>query len=266
MVRNLRDYLVQGTSAVLTGGPKMGKTTLLKQTAEALSAGPAPVWADLSNGPPADSKWPLPKEPDPFILLLDGCEGLLPNPIPFLRTIQERSRKWGKRLRGAVWCGGVSWGEWAMAHRSSFDRPLRYYPLVVLPPKEARPFLRQHLPKETTSSEIEGFLEAAGGHPYLLSNLLRPLEGDTDAFFSGLWDAAGSPDERAVLTQLIENGSWILLADLKTVSGGKIPKRVLDRLAILGLITRTLVDGSAAAKAVSPLLGEWAARTRLIFR
>ena len=266
MVRNLRDSLIHGVSAVVAGGPRMGKTTLLKQTAEALAGGPTPLFLDLSSGPPPDLTSRFPEGSDPVILLLDGCETLLPDPTPFLDSLLSASRPWGKRLRSIVWCGGVSWGEWATAHRSSFGSHYRYYPLGVLPPREARAFLRHAMAEAATASEIERRLDIAGGHPYLLSGMLRPGNGECDAFFSELWSAAASPDERAVLSQLIGNGSWVLLGDLKNESGGKPPKKLLDRLAILGLITRTLVDGSAAAKAVSPLLGAWAARTRNVQR
>ena len=60
--------------------------------------------------------------------------------------------------------------------------------------------------------------------------------------------------------QLIEAGSRVLLQDLKGETGKRVSKAVLDRLAIIGLINRTLVDGAAVATTVSPLLGDWGRR------
>ena len=264
MVRNLRDHLIKGTSAVVTGGPGMGKTTLLKQTAQALAHGTTLVSIDLLRDKPGDPARRIPDGLDSVILLLDGCEILLPDPVPFLNQIIQAPPQSDKKIRSIVWAGRVPWGEWAMAHRSEFSCPIRFYPLLVLPPREARAFLKDHLPKEVSSSELERYLEMSGGHPYLLSRMVEQGDVECDSFLGELWKAADSPIEYAAMTQLIEAGSWVLLDDLKNEAGGKLPKKVLDRLATLGLIIRTLVDGSAMAKAVSPLLGDSVRRAQRI--
>ena len=256
VVRNLRDHLVDGTSAILYGGPGMGKTTMLQQTAAVLFKEAAPVLVDLHTDKPGDPARRMPGGRDPVVLLLDGCEVLLPDPAVFLKRIVLGSVPSGRNIRGIVWAGGMAWGEWAMTHRSEFGGPVRLYPLVVLPPKESRPFLKSRLPEEMPSTEIERLLELAGGHPYLLSRVLGEADLECDAFFSELWKTAG-PKERDLLNELFEAGSWVSLEDLKIKSGGRFPKKVLDRLASLGLIIRTLVDGAAAVKIVSPLLGNW---------
>ena len=239
-------------------GPRMGKITFLKQIAAVLTEETAPVLIDLQTDKSVDLARRIPGGRDPVVLLLDGCEALLPDPVPFLNQIIKASAQSGQKVRSTVWAGTVPWGEWAMAHTSEFDCPMRNYPLVVIPPKEARPFLRHHLPKTTTSSELERLLELAGGHPYLLSRVIQMEDVECDSFFSDLWNAADSPSEHDVLEKLIEAGSWVYLGDLKTKTGGRFPKKVLDRLANLGLIIRTLVDGAAAVKTTSPLLDDWA--------
>lgn len=263
VVRNLLNHLIMGRSAIVVGGPKMGKTTFLQQAAEAAGLGVKPVFIDLLKTRQPLLEQRLTKEEGPITLLLDRCEILLPDPTPFLNHIHQTDRGLGGTGPGIAWAGNLQWGEWAMEHRSSFGGPIRYYPLIALPPKEARLFLKSHLSDEVPSSELERFVDISGGHPYLLSRMLKPQDGygSCDSFFETLWSAVESRDEQRVLVQLIEAGSWVLLQDLKNEAGGIPPKRVLDRLVVIGLIYRTLVDGSAAAKAVSPLLGNWARRS-----
>jgi hypothetical protein len=261
VVQNLLNHLLRGTSAVVAGGPKMGKTTLLHQASAGLSESLKTVYIDLSRDRPDDPARSIPGGPDSVILLLDGCEALLPDPMPFVNNIARMFTPSEKNRRAVVWAGGVLWGEWAMAHRSDFGRPIRFYPLVLLPPKEARPFLKDSLLKEPTPAELKRLLERAGGHPYLLSRVLEKDGGRDDAFFSTLWRAAESPMERFLLTELVRAGSWVRLEELKDAVGARPPKKVLDHLATLGVINRTLIEGAAAVKIVSPIFGEWVRRT-----
>lgn len=231
-----------------------------------MADGMTPVSIDLLKNQSGDLAQRIPKGRDPVILLLDNCEALLPEPSPALNEIPHLCSQSGRNIPAVVWAGAVPWGEWAMANRSEFSGPIRYYPLIVLPPKEARPFLRDQLPKEVPSSEIERLLDIAGGHPYLLAQMLKQADVKCDSLFVELWEAAGSPAEHAVLIQLIQAEAWVPLVDLRNEDGEKLPKVILDRLAILGLINRTLVEGEAAAKAISPLLGEWAERMKVVSR
>ncbi len=260
-VRNLVHHLTMGRSAVVVGGPKMGKTTLLQQTAADVAVHALhPIVIDLMTDTGLDLERRIPEGPHHVILFLDGCERLLPDPSPVVRQIRQASEQLGPHLRAIVWAGGVAWGEWAMAHLPAFGCPIRYYPLIVLPPKEARPYLKQHWPA-LPPAELERARERSGGHPYLLSRMVERPRGDNDAFFAELWSVADNPTEHHVLMQLIEKGSWVLLQELHSETGEKVSKTVLDRLAIAGLITRTLVDGAASAAIVSPLLADWVRRT-----
>jgi hypothetical protein len=261
MVKNLLAHLGKGSSAVVAGGPRMGKTTFLQQIAAEAGQTFHPVLIDLALEPHPDLERSIPTGGRPVIFLIDGCERLLPDPAPFLQQISQALRRQGAQPAGAVWAGDPCWGEWAMANREVFGCPIRYYPLIVLPPKEARPFLKRHWSEDVPSSELEWVVELSGGHPYLLSRMVEGPKRDFDTFFAELWNAAGSPAERDVITQLVAAQSWVLLQDLLHESGGSVPKSVLDRLAVTGLINRTLVDGAAAAAVVSPLLGDWVRRT-----
>lgn len=262
VVQNLLHHLLRGTSAVVVGGPKMGKTTLLLQAAAGLTQTVKSVSVDLSSGPPNDPGTFSLDDSGSVILLLDGCEGLLPEPAPFVKEIARMLTPSGKNNRAVVWAGGLAWGEWAMAHRSEFGRPFRFYPLVLLPPKEAYPVLNDSLLNEATPAKLGRLVERAGGHPFLLSRGVELEDGRYASFFSELWEAADRPFERFVLTQLIEAGTWVRLEDLMDAAGGRPPKKVLDRLTTLGIIDRTLVEGAAAVKIVSPLFCDWARRTK----
>ncbi len=264
VVGNLRKHLLQGRSAVVAGGPRMGKSTFLRQMAAALPPEAAVVSFDLSKKKPADFRERLPDGSDPVVVLMDCCESLLPHPNLFLDRIIPILTDLGNGLRGIVWAGSVAWGEWAMTHRDVFGASLRYYPLVVLPPKEARPVLKSRLRDSVTVSELEDLLEKTGGHPHLLAETAKRGNAELDAFFEQLWKAADRTEERAVLTRLIEAGQWVSLERLKDDGGKGPPKEVLDRLAILGLINRTIVDGAAAVRIVSPVLTEWVRRTHRV--
>lgn len=260
VVRNLRDHLLEGKSAIVWGGPKIGKTTFLEQMDEALSPGIIPVRIDLAKEGTSDPVQSIPDGRDPVILLLDNCESLLPDPSTCIGRLRGMTAEGRRPLRGIVWAGALPWGEWAMGHRSQFGSAMRYYPLIVLPPREAAVFLKQHLPEDIPSSEQKRILDLTGGHPYLLSRRVEQKEPDCSSFFDDLWKAADRPADHYVLMRLMEAGSWVFLENLRDDAGGKVPKETLDRLAISGLIVRTLVDGMAAARIVSPLIGEWVRR------
>ena len=261
LVQNLLGHLLKGTWSVVAGGPKIGKTTLLQQVAGNLLDGIRPVMVEPMKITTLDFKTTRMRPARPVILLIDGCEVLLPDPGGVVRRAHQRIQKMDGAVRAVVWAGGVAWGEWAIAHKQEFGHPIRYYPLVVLPPKEARPILLKNLPQGTPASEVERLLDLSGGHPYLLKRLVEGPEADCDSFFAELWKAAGSIHEQAVLQRLVSAGTWVSLEDLRDTTGRRPTKATLDRLAILGLIHRTLVAGAAAARIVSPLLVDWVRRS-----
>ncbi len=69
-----------------------------------------------------------------------------------------------------------------------------------------------------------------------------------------------SVSEQALVRHLISSDTWVRLEDLRVEGKEKVSKEVLDRMVNLGLIIRTLVDGQAAARIVSPLFSEWVRR------
>lgn len=256
--RNLATALHKGTWAVVFGGPGMGKTTLLGQAQDARAAEMGSIRIDLR----AVSARGLRLDPaagPPPLLLIDHCEALLPHPQGFIHQVAA----WhglgghGPSAPGVSWGGNSAWGEWAMAHRGDFGQPVRDYPLVVLSPREVRRDLARALPPGTPAQEMERLLGLSGGHPYLLSALIQRREPDFADFFAALWAEVKTVSERAVLNRLVSAGAWVPLAALKDERGEKPAKSLLDRLATSGLIIRTLVDGEAAARIVSPLFANW---------
>lgn len=243
----------------------MGKTTFLRQIAAAADGVFQPITIDLATDSQHNFVQRISTVGDPAVhlpslLLIDGCERLLPDPAPFIHEIDQAARQFGEHLAGGVWAGNARWGEWAMANRPAFTGPVRYYPLIVLPPKEARLFLKRRWPADVPSSELEWVMELSGGHPYLLARMVGGPKRDFDQFFAELWKEADSTAERHIIAQLVEAKSWVLLQDLHDKAGGAASKPVLDRLAVTGLINRTLIDGAAAAALVSPLLADWIRR------
>ncbi|MEK6683704.1 MAG: hypothetical protein AABY46_03500, partial [Nitrospirota bacterium] len=133
LVQNLVGHLLKGTWAIVAGGPKMGKTTLLQQVSGRLLNGIRPVLIDPMKITALDFKTPPTRSAKPVILLIDDCEVLLPDPGAAVRRSREHLQKMEGVIRAVVWAGGVAWGEWAMAHKEEFGQPIRYYPLIALP-------------------------------------------------------------------------------------------------------------------------------------
>jgi hypothetical protein len=261
LVQNLIQHLLKGTWAVVSGGPKLGKTTLLQQVGGTLLANNQLVYLDLGRSPVPDLSESMPKGEKPVIFLIDNCDALLSDATAFIQHAHDLIQKKRGSMRSIVLAGSVEWGEWVMAHRQEIHHPIRYYPLGVLPPKEARPIVLGNLFPGASSAEAQRVLDLSGGHPYLLKGLLEDQHPYFDDFFLTLWNTVRSDPERALLTHFISADTWVRLEDLKGMRGKKVPKILLDRLANLGLIIRTLVDGAAAARIVSSLFSEWARRS-----
>lgn len=252
VARNLCENLSNGVSAIVAGGPRMGKTTFLRQVAAELGPEVEMIAMDLESDDWTEVGRRIAAASGSVTLLLDGCDALLPDPKPLLTEILNPSQPSGAHPHRIVWAGGLRWSDWALAHREDLGGRIRHYPLIVLPPREGRAVLRHLAGESFASDEIERRLQISGGHPYLLARLAESAEPDCDDFFLALSQSASSPTERAIVNQLARVEGWIPLQDLKDSTGGSPDKTVLDRLATLGLIARTLVDGAAAARLVSP--------------
>ena len=93
LVQNLLGHLLKGTWSVVAGGPKIGKTTLLQQVAGNLPDGIRPVRVEPMKITTLNFKTTRMRPARPVILLIDGCEALLPDPGGVVRQAHQRIRQ-----------------------------------------------------------------------------------------------------------------------------------------------------------------------------
>lgn len=191
------------------------------------------------------------------ILLIDDCERLLPQGEKRIAQIANMAMELtSPSIHAICWIGGLRWEDWAQAHTEAFIVPLRFYPLSVVPIREARKIIQEQLGAE----QVKTIWNATGGHPYLME--LAFAEGNgmkIDALLKRI-DAELRPEEDALLAQIHPKGDWMVLDTLKDAQGHRPAKRLLDRLCMAGLIVRTLDQGTAVVRRTSPLLNQKVAR------
>lgn len=193
----------------------------------------------------------------PVILILDDCDHLLRHSetlIPQIVNLALESTL--PSIQAICWIGGPAFSDWVAAHPSAFKLPLRLYPLSVIPIREARKIIREQLGPEKPVEEIDRIWNETGGHPFLLERIFNPEGNLSIKTLRGQLRQTLRSEDEAILNQLDPGGRWTILDALKDKKGEKIPKPALDRLCMLGLTVRTLIDGVAAIRITSPLFAQ----------
>lgn len=191
----------------------------------------------------------------PMILLLDDCDPLPSLPGGLISQIVNLAlESVSPSIHSICWIGGPAWEERLRSHPGELTRPVRLYPLSVIPIREAKKIIKDRLGPEATADEIDRVWNRTGGHPFLLENAFdgreeRGVGALAERLLMGL-----KTDERAILERLDRSGDWTMIDALRTKEGLKPPKESLDRLCMTGLIVRTLMEGTAAVRITSPLL------------
>jgi hypothetical protein len=191
----------------------------------------------------------------PLILLLDDADALLSLPEPLVPQIVNLAlESVAPSIHSICWIGGAAWEESVRKHPDAFKPPLRLYPLSVVPIREARGIIQAWLGDAGSDDAVRRIWNETGGHPVLMEKLFEGEgEGAVVLLSERLAQEIG-PGEEAILSQLDPGGGWMELQMLKGEGDQRPPKELLDRLCMLGLTIRTLTDGTAAIRWVSPLL------------
>ncbi|MBI3804326.1 MAG: ATP-binding protein [Nitrospirae bacterium] len=197
----------------------------------------------------------------PIVLLLDNAEALL----PFSETLIPQIINLAQELtlppiQAISWIGGASFGDWVLANPAAFKPPLRLYPLSAIPIREAREIIREALGPTASSEAADRIWNDTGGHPLLLNHAFGEEGGPSVEALQAALRNALRPEEEAILDRLDPAGRWTILDDLRDREGQKIPKPQLDRLCMLGLTIRTLIDGIAAIRLTSPFFNQVSGR------
>ena len=273
LAHNLLSRCLRRQSILLYGGPKLGKTSMLRhlkwlvdRDREASSATPAALYLDLSDAVTRKQvlvgPWPSPAP----ITLLDNCDHLLKeNRIDQLQEVINSA----SFAHAAVWAGGRSWHNFVQDHRWSVH--VRHAPLAVLLQGEAGELVKARL----TAKQTTAVLAAGGTHPYVLKVLahymLSPSGDPMSAlptaaehlvpFFQACRQALRLGAEEALLTYLIQQARPINPRQAAVAMGLPTIKSHADALCCLGLISRWNLNEGAMLQANCPIFNDWYLKT-----
>ncbi len=245
LVRNLRWRLAQGESLAVIGGPKLGKTSLVRTALQGSSEGLV-VEVDLCVDPTPR----FDVIPGSMIVLdnLDHTTDSAMNPL--------LARVFAAKPSGIVVTGGHRLRTMLSDSRTLAGRSFRMFPLSVLLDGETRRLIG--------ADADPSLVTWSGNHPYLTKLLLH--YGD-DAMTTGRceWEpfvqrlAAeidGGP-ERRLLHYLIERGEPVNPAAAQSDTGISSIKAVADTLVYLGAISRWIRNEEATLFAGCRLLNDY---------
>jgi hypothetical protein len=244
LVRNLRRRIASGECLAVIGGPKLGKTSLVRTALEGLPDRIV-IEVDLGTDPP-----PRIEVASGSIVVLDNLDALAdPAIIPLLARVSSAKPAsivvtGGRRLR--ILLGDTT--TWA-------DLSFRMFPLSVLLDGETR-----RLIGKDTDPPLAAW---TGNHPYLTKLLLH--YGD-DAIITGRshWEPfvqrlaaeIGDGPERGLLRYLIERGQPVNPRIAQSDTDIQDIKAVADTLVYIGAISRWIRDEEATLFAGCRLLND----------
>ncbi len=256
LVRNLRGRIARGESLAVIGGPKLGKTSLVRTALQGLTDRTM-----LEIDPGADPSPRIDVVPG-SIVVLDNPDGVADSAIESLLARVSAAKPagivvtGGRRLRTMLGHSGTLAG-----------RSFRVVPLAVLLDGETRRLIGRD-----TSAALAAW---TGNHPYLTKLLLhymdrggdenhRTLEhavaagrGQWEPFVQRLAAESGEGPERRLLCYLIERGKPVNPTLAQSDTGIRDMKAVADRLAYLGVISRWIRNEEATLFAGCRLLNDF---------
>ena len=256
LVRNLRRRIARGESLAVIGGPKLGKTSLVRTALQGLTSHPV---LEIDVG--ADPSPRIDVVPG-SIIVLDNLDSIAGSAIELLLPRVSAAKPasivatGGRRLRTMLGRSGALAGE-------SF----RVVPLSVLLDGETRRLIGRD-----TSPALAAW---TGNHPYLTKLLLHYMDrgGDEnhrtleqavamgrcqwEPFVQRLAAESGEGPERRLLCYLIERGKPVNPALAQSDTGIRNMKAVADTLAYLGVISRWIRNEEATLFAGCRLLNDF---------
>ncbi len=293
LIENLQKHLCSGKSAVMTGGPLIGKTTLARHLAERIKDeknravlislnemnAASDFWgllmmAILHQGKAPAQKNPYRKPPESFTVFMSQLHHIYEktpdnvNARKLILLIDDCDRFLPDHtvliaqivnmamelLLPPV--DAVCWiggPDWA-------DWVGRHQSDFILPvrvyPLSAVPVreARAIMRRELGASAVERVWRETGGHPFLMEKAFGDGSETTIDDLNRRLAQVLRPEEIHILDQLDPGGEWMILDTLKGADGQRPPKILLDRLCMLGVIVRTLNNGAAVIRLTAPAL------------
>jgi hypothetical protein len=256
LVRNLRGRIARGESLAVIGGPKLGKSSLVRTALQGLTDHTVlEIDADADPSPRIDV---VPGS----IVLLDNPDSLADLAIESLLARVSAAKPasiivtGGRRLRTMLGRSGTLAGV-----------PFRVVPLSVLLDGETRRLIGLD-----TSAAVAAW---TGNHPYLTKLLLHYMDwgGDEnhrtlehavaagrcqwEPFVQRLAAESGEGPERRLLCYLIERGKPVNPTLAQSDTGIRDMKEVAGTLAYLGVISRWIRNKEATLFAGCRLLNDF---------
>jgi hypothetical protein len=245
LVKNLRRRIEQGESVAVIGGPKLGKTSLVRSALEGLTDCKV-IEIDLRE----ESSLTF-EELSGAILVLDNLDHLPLQKIDRLFARISRAEP-----RNMVLTGGHRVR--ALLGKASIlpDVAVRLYPLSVLLDGELRQML---------GPGMDGSIAMwTGNHPYLAKLFMHYgkvalSEGrqQWEPFVRELTEEIGAGAERQVLHYLIARGQPVNPTKAGVETGIEQIKSVADRLVYMGAISRWIRNDEATLFAGCRLLNNF---------
>ncbi len=245
LVRNLRGRIAKGESVAVIGGPKLGKTSLVRSALEGLP-GRTIIEVDLRT-PPLDQFTGV----SDAIIILDNLDEFADSTMePLLASLSSAGAAnfvltGSHRLRALLEAPGTSAG-------MSF----RLYPLSVLLDGEMRALIGKDQPSSLAAW--------TGNHPYLTKLFLHYGEaalsegrGQWEPFVQQLAIDIGEGSERRLLRYLIQRGTPVNPTLAGSETGIRNIKAVADRLVYQGAISRWIRNDEATLFAGCRLLNDF---------
>ncbi|HEV8242393.1 MAG TPA: hypothetical protein VGQ07_00210 [Nitrospirales bacterium] len=256
LVRNLRKRIARGESLAVIGGPKLGKTSLVRTALQGLTSHTV-IEIDCGAEPSPRSDL-VPGS----IVVLDNLDSVADSAIESRLARVSAAQPasivvtGGHRLRTMLGHSGTSAG-----------RSFRAFPLSVLLDGETRRLIGRD-----TSAALAAW---TGNHPYLTKLLLhymgrggdentRTLEhavatgrAQWEPFVQRLAAESGEGSERRLLCYLIEYGKPVNPTLARSDTGIRDMKTVADRLVSLGVISRWIRNEEATLFAGCRLLNDF---------
>ena len=271
LTQNLLNRCRGGQSFLLSGGPKLGKTSMLlhvkwlaDQDRETSETTPAALYVDLSDeGARKQLLRGSHTKPAP-ILLLDNCDHLLKEyGVSRLRELIQCDHDTG--AYAIVWAGTRAWHD-AVGEQIE-TTVLRRVPLAVLFQGEARDLLKPYL----ALHQLDAALAAGGTHPYVLKTIAHELQSRSGQpsgaikaagarlipFFQACRAALRQGSEQALLQYLVQEAGPVAPQEAARAVGISTIKSTADALCCLGLITRWNLKDGAMLHANCQLFNDW---------
>ena len=269
LAQNLLSRCRRGQSVLLYGGPKLGKTSMLRhlqwlidQDGDAASGRSAASYVDMADERARQEFLRGSDRQQTSIRLLDNCEHLLKErDVITLRGFTQRDTF----AHATVWAGSRTWHDAILEKIRTLT--LRRVPLAVLFDGEAQELLNFYL----TPHQVTAALTAGGTHPYVLKMIAHELRSDFGnpeyaieraaarliPFYKMCREALRQPSEHALLQYLMQESRPVAPQEAARAIGLAIIKPTADALCSLGLMSRWNLKNGAMLHANCRLFNDW---------